>query len=40
MRYDIYDISERTIELLNNLIKDTDARIVISSAWRKKNHYT
>lgn len=29
-----YEISPRCIKLLNSLIQDTDARIVISSVWR------
>jgi hypothetical protein len=36
--YDLGDIDEEKIKLLNNLIKDTGAKVIISSCWRLGRH--
>lgn len=35
INWDILQISRKSIELLNKLVEDTGAKVVISSSWRK-----
>jgi len=38
LEYNRSMIDETRVDLLNDLIKETKAKVVISSSWRKKPH--